>query len=175
MAILIINKDDLRIDEVQAFQTKARAILVDKANRVLVANYGGVILLPGGSVDDEETIMQAIIRELQEEIGVEYIPDELELLTNIKYFQKNYPKRNGTFQNRLVETYYFVGKFKGVSEASKTLTAKEKKDKFQLELIPLETLEQRILENTNANPRNSYFQTEMLLVIQEYKDSIDVK
>ena len=93
MAILIINKDDLRIDEVQAFQTKARAILVDKANRVLVANYGGVILLPGGSVDDEETIMQAVIRELQEEIGVEYIPEELKLLTNIKYFQKNYPKR----------------------------------------------------------------------------------
>lgn len=175
MATLIINKHNLRIDEVQSFQTKARAILVDKTNRILVANYGGVILLPGGSVDDKETIMQAVIRELQEEIGVEYTQEELKFLTNVKYFQKNYPKRNGTFQNRLVETYYFVGEFKGVSDTSKTLTAKEKKDKFQLELIELETFEKRILENTNTNPRNSYFQTEMLLVIKEYKDSIDVK
>jgi len=52
---LIINEDNLNNNEVQEFSTKVRAILFDENNRILIANYGNVILLPGGKVDDGET------------------------------------------------------------------------------------------------------------------------
>lgn len=168
---IVINIDDLKMNEVQEFTSKVRAILVDEDNTILVANYGGVYLLPGGSIDSGETKEQAIIRELREEIGQDYNKEELEYFICLRYFQKNYPKRNGTFQNRLVETYYFVGKMKGILKSSQALTDKEKQDNFKLELFCLEELEKVILENTNNNPRNLYFQRELMSIIQVYKDS----
>ena len=51
---LVINEDNLQFEEIQEFSSKVRAILVDGNNRILIANYGNVILLPGGKVDEGE-------------------------------------------------------------------------------------------------------------------------
>lgn len=45
---LIINENNLKDEEIQEFNSKVRALLVDENNNILVANYGGVHLLPGG-------------------------------------------------------------------------------------------------------------------------------
>lgn len=106
---LVINDDNLQFNEVEEFSSKVRAILVDENNKILIANYGNVILLPGGKVDDGETILTAITRELSEELGQKYNKEELDLFVTLSYYQKNYPKRDGILQNRLVQTHYFVG------------------------------------------------------------------
>ena len=67
---LFINEDNLKLDEVQEFSIKVRALLFDEYNRILIANYGNVILLPGGKIDEGETNLMAITRELSEEIGL---------------------------------------------------------------------------------------------------------
>ena len=66
-----------------------------------------VILLPGGSVDRNEYIENAIKRELYEELCINYEEEELDYFTTLKYFQKNYLKRDGTLTNRLIETAFF--------------------------------------------------------------------
>lgn len=167
---LVINDSNLQIDEVQEFSSKARAILIDKNNRILIANYGNVILLPGGKVDGGETITEAIIRELREELGQEYNAGELDFFVTLNYYQKDYPKRDGTFENRLVQTHYFVGPYKGIKKDTIKLTEKEKKDNFRLELVSLEGLENMIVKNVNDNPRNIYFQRELLTVLDSYKN-----
>ena len=43
---LILNDENLQLDEVNEFNSKVRAILVDNENRVLVANCGGIFLFP---------------------------------------------------------------------------------------------------------------------------------
>ena len=166
---LIINEDNLNINEVQEFSTKVRAILVDENNRILVANYGNVILLPGGKVDEGETLSEAITGELNEELGQDYSANELDFFVILNYYQKNYPKRDGTSQNRLVQTHYFVGSYKGIKLDSRKLTEKEQKGNFRLELVSLEDLENMILNNKNNNPRNIYFQKELLTILASYK------
>ena len=167
---LVINDDNLQFDEVQEFNSKARAILIDENNKVLIVNYSNVILLPGGKVDEGETVSEAITRELSEELGQDYSANELDFFVTLNYYQKDYPKRDGTFQNRLVKTHYFVGSYKGIKKASRKLTKKEQKGNFRLELVSLEDLEDIIFKNVNDNPRNIYFQKELLTILTSYKN-----
>ena len=166
---LIINEDNMSLNDIEEFNFKARAILVDENNKILIANYGKIILLPGGKVDENEIVYDAITRELREELGQNYTKEELDYMITLNYYQKNYPKRDGTLKSRAVQTYYFVGRYKGVSTIKQNLTEKEQKDNFKLELISLDKLENMILTNKNDNPRNAYFQKELLTVLNFYK------
>lgn len=165
---LIINKDNLSMNDIAEYKQKVRAILI-RDNKILVANYGGIYLLPGGSIDVGETIYLSIIRELREEIGINYIKEELEYIVTLKHFQENYPKRDGSFINRLVETYYFIGNYKDISYDNQNLTEKELKDKFKLQLIKVDELQTIMLNNKTDNPRNSYFYDELICVLEYYK------
>ena len=166
---LIINDDNLKNIDIDEFSIKVRAILVDENNQILIANYGNIILLPGGKVDEKESIYFAISRELREELGCEYSEEELKFLGTINYYQKDYPKINGILKNRLVKTYYFIGKYKDVKKDTQKLTEKEQKGNFKLELVSLDSLENIILSNKNNNPRNIYFQKELLSIMELYK------
>lgn len=167
---IIINEDNLKNEEIHDFNLKARAILIDESNRILIANYAKIILLPGGSIEKGETILEGIKRELKEEIGIVYEDEELEPIITINYYQNNYPKRDGTLKNRLVQTHYFLADYKSTNDKKQDLTESESKGNFKLELVALQDLETIILENENDNPRNIYFQKELLKVIDTYKN-----
>ncbi len=159
---MVINDSGLCRSEIQEFNSKVRAFLIER-NNVLIANYGGVILLPGGSIDQGEDMETALIRELEEEIGIKYIPGELRYLEQVEYYQRDYPTRKGSKQNRLVTTHYFVGKYKGMGKQA--LTAKEKECGFSLQLVPLEQLREIILNNNSTNPRRAFFTKELLVAL----------
>ena len=168
---LIINSHKLKDININEHNIKARAILINDTNELLIGNYGGTYLLPGGSINSNENILNGLIRELKEETGIDYKEEELINLCHLDYYQKNYPKRNGTIKNRLITTHYYIGTYKGISISNQTLSESEQKDNFKLELIPLEKLETIILNNKNNNPRNIYFQKELLTIIEFYKQS----
>lgn len=76
MENIIINDSNLNNNEIQKNGNKVRAVLLSD-NKILVSHYGGVILLPGGSIDKGETADDAIIRELKEETGIVYDANNL--------------------------------------------------------------------------------------------------
>lgn len=82
--------------------------------------------------------------------------------------QRDYVKRDGVKKNRLVKTSYFYGTYKPFELGSQRLTAREEKDGFKLQLVPFCELEKFVLENRNNNPRNIYFQREMIEITRLY-------
>lgn len=168
---LIINEHNLKNSDIEEYNTKVRAILINNKNHLLIVNYGGTYLLPGGSINNNENIKDCLIRELEEETGAKYNIEELNYLCNLDYFQKNYPKRNSEIKNRLITTHYYIGKYKDTIPDKINLTKNEKEGNLKLELLPIIELENIIINNNNTNPRNIYFQKELLTILKFYKST----
>ena len=165
MTTIVINDNNLSNNDIHKFCYKVRAILL-LDNKILVSHYGGVILLPGGSIDKGETVEEAIIRELQEETGIIYDLNQLEQILTIKYYQSNYPTRDNEVINRLITTHYYVGQFSGIDLNNVRRTTRETKDNFNLELINIDDL---LLSKASDNPRKKYFDRENQEVVKVLK------
>lgn len=163
---IIINEDGLFDEDINERNSKVRALLIDDNNNVLIANYGDVLLLPGGSIDEGESIEEALIRELNEELGVDYTMDELSYLNTTEFYQREYPKRDGSIKNRLITTHFYTGMYKGINKQS--LTEKEKKDGFKLELIPMDKVKEILNNHISTNLRDYFFKRELLVIMNYY-------
>ena len=168
MHTITINENELKYDNIDKINHKVRAILVHD-NKILVSNYGGVILLPGGSIDKYETPDDAIIREIKEETGIMYSIDDLQKLFLLDYYQANYPTRDNKVINRLISTYFYFGDFLGIDESRSKRTEKEIKDNFNLELVNIKELLKRLENNNNFNPRKPFFDREITEAIKVYQ------
>lgn len=169
---LIMNEDHLLLSDIEEYASKARAILIDDDDKIIVANYNGALLLPGGSLDKNETPIVALIRELQEETGCNYTENDLEYFLCLSQFQKQFPKTNGTIKNRLIDNYYYIGKSKGLSLNNQKLTNSEQKDNFKISLYTIEEIFALLNEN-NINPRSKFFNAELNEILQLYKNTYD--
>ena len=167
MDIITINDRNLSNSDITKFGSKSRAILLCE-NKILVANYGGVFLLPGGTHEKGESPKETLLRELKEEVGIDYCDNELDEFFMLKYYQPNYPTRDNKIINRLITTYYYKGDYKGINTDQINRTAGEIKDNFYLQLIGLNELEE-LLSNNGINPRKEYFDREMKEVIKVLK------
>ena len=167
MEFVNINESNLTDSEIDIINNKVRGILV-KDDKVLVANYSGIILFPGGKVDKGESLEEALVRELFEETGIKYDINEFRKLLVLKYYQHNYHNRDNFVVNRLVTTYYYIGKFKGIDLSNTKRTEKEKKDNFYLELVEIKEILE-LLKKGKYNPRKEFFDREMGEVIKVYK------
>src|SRR4030042_6558153 len=60
----------------------AAGAIIIKDNRILLVRYGDIsgksyLVAPGGSVNSEEGLSQAVVREVKEETGIEIAPNKL--------------------------------------------------------------------------------------------------
>lgn len=71
--------------------------------------YDGKLDLPGGTIEFNETIEEALIRELQEEVGIDIIDYKLfnVVTTNIKWNHKN-----ELLETKHIAILYIINKFK---------------------------------------------------------------
>lgn len=167
MENIIINDFNLNNNEIQKNGNKVRAVLLSD-NKILVSHYGGIILLPGGSIDKGETADDAIIRELKEETGIVYDANNLKELLLLEYYQPNYPTRRDEVINRLIRTKFYFGQYRGIDLKSINRTENEVKDNFHLDLIDLDEFASLINESSE-NPRKKYFDRENQEVIKVLK------
>lgn len=162
MEIIIIGNENNFFD---SLNKKSRAIIL-KNDEILVANYGGVYLLPGGKLDEYEDYKMALFRELKEELGWNLIAPDIDPYLIVKHYQDNFPTREGTIKNRLVITqYYLFNVLDNFEVKNNKLSESEKKDNFNLEFIKLDMLEDVIKNNNSVNPRKKYFDVELLEIV----------
>lgn len=142
---------------------KARAVICDDNNNVLITDYAGCLMFPGGKLDDGEDSQQAVEREVREEAGIEV--ENGEKLLTFQLTAENYPERDGSISgSRLVETDYYKYQVSGIEIGERQLTEKEKIGKLALLLVQKDDLIDKIENQQTDNNRWPFFKQEILMV-----------
>ncbi len=160
------NETNLTDTEIDKVVRKVRALVINNITKqMLLVHYAGLYMLPGGSIDNGETEVEALRRELLEEAGIEEaIPYLL-----INSYDRNYFDRKSGNINRLTQTTFFkVSTNQNINENKKRLTENEKEKNHTIKYMNLSVARYLIETNSTDNPKRKQFDREILTALDEY-------
>ena len=163
----------MKINEIDETKHKVRLLICNSNDEILVANYDGIYMLPGGGVEidiiSEKILKRELTREIKEEIGIDITGKKLEYLENLHYYQEDYPTVDGKIINRLVETNYYKTRMDiDLNTVKNNLTDREKKGNFRLQWINKYKLHDKLINSTSNNPRKDFFHNELRIILAKY-------
>lgn len=161
---MVINVGDIiKYDRV----TKKARLVSIKDNKILIANYNGYFMLPGGKVDGEETFEETLKREIEEELGIS-LHNVNELVT-VNTYAKNYSSRlDDKVLDKKIQTVYFTTEEEiDINIKRKKLSEKEKEGRFIIGYIDINELIDKI-QKADLNDKQRIYANEVLNVINFY-------
>ncbi len=164
----IYNSDNLTLDDIEETTTRARAIIINSQAQILLcySNELAHYEFPGGHLEENETLIEGLKREVLEETGIKLKNKDIQPFYVIKYYCKNYL---GTKNNRLVEIYYFIVKTNQHYNLNKLkLDKQEITEKYECVYISVKELKNILLENKKTTKESNTALDDMLLVWNEY-------
>lgn len=159
------------------FTSKKTRIIHIKENKILVNIYAGNYMLPGGKIDNDETTIEAIKREIKEELGNTLIEDKLIPFKNIINNAAKYPSKHTINRiNKTIDTTYYIYEGPIDLELERHLSKSEKAHNFTLKYIDIAEL--LSILNTNVfDEKQQVFANELIIIIKEilkYYKTIDL-
>lgn len=168
MKTIVINKDDLKENEITEVVKRVKVLLINSKNEILLGYSHNTYQFPGGHVEEGETLKEAILREVKEETGIEldssltYTP----FAVNYGYY-KDWPDIG---KNRKIEIYYYEIKIDNKVNLNNTkYTENEIKGGFQLRYIPLDKVEEELKSNIKQFEDKNGIAKEMIKLFNIYK------
>lgn len=171
---IIINHGNLKDEEVTETNLKNRLIIMNDDGEILLENYAGVFLLPGGKQEDGENPISGLVREIREETGIDINNEKVEPLVKSKMYIRDYPKVNELGNvNRLSKTnYFYLLSNKKTNHEEASFDINEKKYNLTMEFIDINKAIKLVESNSSSNPRKDYFNEELLKVLEEFKQTV---
>ena len=164
------NETKLSDTEIDKVVRKVRALIINnKTKQMLLVHYAGLYMLPGGSIDNGETEVEALRRELLEETGIEVEGQQAVPYLLINSYDRNYFDRKSGIVNRLTQTTFFeVSTDQDINETKKSLTESEKEKNHTTKYTNLSVAKYLIETNSTDNPKRKQFDREILTALNEY-------
>ena len=164
----IYNYDNLKLEEINEKTTRARAILINSNNEILMCYSNGLqhYEFPGGHLEKNETLEDGLKREIKEETGITIDLEEINPFYGIKYYCKNY---HNSGRNRLVEIYYYVVYCDDVyDDSEKQLDINEVIQNYECQYISVDNLKSILIENKKTTKENNSALDDMILIWDEF-------
>lgn len=168
MKKLVINKNNLELKDINEFVYRPRAIIINSNNEILLGFCNNTYQFPGGFLEDNETLIEGLKREILEETGILLNDKEIiKQICTIEYLNKNYPRKDN---NRLTKfSYYYVVTDKKVNLNNTNYDELEKKNNFKLKYVFISDFEKVLNETINDNQMNKMIYKDMMLVFDLLK------
>lgn len=160
---IVINDDDIKPDTVVK---KARAIVLNEFNNIYICNMNGTYMLPGGTIEETELPIDALKRELNEELGL--LNYSIQELVQIDYYHHNFPKyKSDLFENRLNQVYYYLVKINSNKIGITNFTNYEKEQNIEIEELKILEIYQKISQDS-SNKYSKFTNREIKEILDYY-------
>ena len=167
MKEIVYNYDNLKEEDINKKSFRARGVIINSNNEILMGICDGLYQFPGGHVEDGETIIDCLKREIREETGIEIDYDD-EPFYIVKYYNKDYPEKG---INMYTEFDYFLVRTNQKPNLNNTKYDEyEKEMHYKLEYIKLDKLEKVLNESINKNKRSKELYPLFLKIVGEVNE-----
>ncbi len=167
MEIIVTNDYNLKEEEMTEVVKRVKVFLINSKNEMLLGYSHNEYQCPGGHVEDGETYIQAINREVKEETGIELNLEEAEPFACTYGYYKDWP---AVGKNRKIEIYYYEIKTDEKPNLENTeYTESEKDGSFELRYISLDNVENEFESNAKKYGDKHGIVKEMLKIFKVYK------
>mgnify|MGYP000441889669 FL=1 len=171
MKQLITNKYNLTDSDMTEVVKRVKVLLVNSNNDVLLGYSHNNYQFPGGHVEENETLVQAVNREVLEETGIELNITNIEPFACAIGYYKDWPAEG---KNRKIEIYYYEVKTDEKPNLENTeYTENEKDGNFELRYIPLLDVENVLKTNAEEYGDKKGIAREMIDLFGVYKTTIN--
>lgn len=92
MKEIIYNDNILKDEEIHEWVKRAKVLVVNSKDEILIAHTDDSYYFLGGHVDGDESDYECLVREIKEEAGIDYDPRIDSPFISIKYLFKDYPE-----------------------------------------------------------------------------------
>ncbi len=167
MKQIITNKYNLTDKDMTEVVKRVKVLFVNSNNEILLAYSHNSYQFPGGHVEENETLIQAVKREVLEETGIILVNDSLEPFACTIGYYKDWPEES---KNRKIEIYYYEIKTDEKPNLANTkYTENEKDGNFELRYIPLTNVEEVLRKNAEKYGDKHGIAKEMFKLFDIYK------
>lgn len=133
MRTILYNNDNLKEENINNIVRRAKILIINSNNEILLAHADNNFFLIGGRVEDGESFEEGMVRELMEETGIQLTIKKIKPFFIITYMSKDYPSDG--INTKSIANYYFI-KCDIEPDLSKvSLTEDEKMSNFELRYI----------------------------------------
>ena len=148
---------------------KSRAIIVNN-NKILVCKYADLFMLPGGKKEDKETFIDALKRELIEELGI-IVDDNVKELYDYDIEIRNYYDRKEKMRlNRHNYTKYFLVEINNIiGYTYKQLSESERNSNITFFYIEIDKLKELLHDYKSWNKKYEYYKNELLNILDRFE------
>lgn len=167
---IIYNDDNICESEINRTVRRAKIVIENSNNEILLCFCHNNYYLLGGHVEDNESDMECLHRELKEESGVDVELNNLMPFITIKYLIKDYPE-NGT--NSMYIANYYDYRMNLLPDVNKlNLTEDEKEGNFEIQSIPRDIIIDKLTEALASATRKNVVE-DTIMVIEEYLKNVN--
>ena len=171
MKQLITNNYNLTDSDMTEVVKRVEVLLVNSNNDVLLGYSHNNYQFPGGHVEENETLVQAVNREILEETGIKLNITNIEPFACAIGYYKDWPAEG---KNRKIEIYYYEVKTDEKPNLENTdYTENEKNGNFELRYIPLSDVENVLKTNAEEYGDENGIAREMSDLFEVYKTTIN--
>ena len=162
----IYNYDNLLESDITDIVIRMKVLLI-KNNNIILGYERGIYQFPGGHLEENESFIECIKREIMEETGIEVLEKDIgDPFYKIVCLNKDYPEFG---KNRKSEIYYYVINTNKEVDLNKTnYTKNELEGNFQVKEISIDTVIKVLEDNVINNEKNKVITPDMIRVIKEY-------
>lgn len=164
MKEIIYNKDNLKVDEITKSVKRAKIIIENFKNELMIVQTTNSYYLVGGHVENNESDVDCLYREIKEEMGIDFYPVIDTPFMVIRYLCKDYPNQENT---EFISNYYFIKADLEVDVSNLSLTNAEKANAMKIVNVKKDDIV-NILEQFLETCDKNIVVRDTLDVIKEY-------